>query len=103
LNNDVLKLTLIGTFGLKDPLRERVNSCVKYAKEHAKLCVRLVSGDHMSTAHAVALTTGILQPEEAGKDFACMSGDKFRQAFVIPDQPPVMNEKGEYEVDATFM
>jgi hypothetical protein len=57
----------------------------------------------MSTAHAVALTTGILQPEEAGKDFACMSGDKFRQTFVIPDQPPVMNEKGEYEVDATFM
>jgi hypothetical protein len=32
-----------------------------------------------------------------------MSGDKFRQAFVVPDQPPVMNEKGEYEVDATFM
>jgi len=49
-----LQLTLISTFGLRDPLRNKVQSCVKYAREHAKLNVRLVSGDHKETAKSVA-------------------------------------------------
>ena len=63
MDEGTLKLTLIGTFGLNDPLRNKVKSCVEYAKDHAKLEVRLVSGDHVETAKAVALSTGILAPD----------------------------------------
>jgi magnesium-transporting ATPase (P-type) len=77
LKSGDLSLTLIGTFGLRDPLRNKVQSCVKYAREHAKLNVRLVSGDHIETAKAVALKTGILLPEEAGATHAIMEGSEF--------------------------
>jgi Ca2+ transporting ATPase len=78
MTSDRLQLTHIGVFGMKDPLRPRVHSCVKYARDLAKLNVRLVSGDHFETAKAVALKTGILLPEEAHADYAIMSGEDFR-------------------------
>lgn len=79
IENGDLQLTLIGTFGLRDPLRNKVQSCVKYAREHAKLNVRLVSGDHKETAKSVAQKAGILLPEEAGATYAVMSGEEFRK------------------------
>ena len=47
-------------FGLKDPLRTTVPSCVKYAREHGHINIRMVSGDHIETAKSVAKTCGIL-------------------------------------------
>ena len=74
-----IPLTLVASFGLRDPLRSKVQSCVKYAREHAMLNVRLVSGDHIDTAKSVAIKTGILQPEEVHADNAIMTGDSFYQ------------------------
>jgi magnesium-transporting ATPase (P-type) len=55
-----------------------VQSCVQYARDHARLGVRLVSGDHIETAKMVAIKAGILKPEETGKPFAVMLASEFR-------------------------
>mgnify|MGYP002630932724 CR=1 FL=1 len=75
-----LGLTYLATFGLRDPLRDVVASAVSHARVDAKITVRLVSGDHLETAKAVAERAGILTAEEAGEPFACMHAEDFRAA-----------------------
>jgi len=94
ISSGTLPLTHIGVFGMRDPLRARVHSCVTYAREHAKLNVRLVSGDHIETAKAVAIKTGILLPEEAGAANAIMTGEEFRNEVQISS---TTNAEGEIE------
>lgn len=74
-----LKFTFLGAFGMYDRLRKSVKSCVKYARDDAKLGVRLVSGDHINTARETALKVGILKPGEENSMFAVMHADDFRQ------------------------
>lgn len=71
-------LTFVGVFGLRDPLRPKVASCIKYALD-GDVRVRLVSGDHVETAKAVALKAGVLRPEEAGDEYAVMTAQEFRE------------------------
>jgi magnesium-transporting ATPase (P-type) len=78
LNTQQLPFCYIGSFGLRDTLRPRVQSCVQYARDHAKLGIRLVSGDHFETAKNVAIKAGILKPEETGKQYSCMEAHIFR-------------------------
>lgn len=78
LSQGDLPFCYIGSFGLRDTLRPRVKSCVQYARDHAKLGVRLVSGDHIETAKMVAIKAGILRPEESGKPNAVMLASEFR-------------------------
>jgi magnesium-transporting ATPase (P-type) len=49
---------------LKDPLRPGVIDSIKYARDEAKLNVRLISGDHVENAKAVAIKSGILRDKE---------------------------------------
>ena len=50
----------MAAIGLKDPIRNKVKSAIKYATEQGQLSVRMVSGDHLETAKAVALKAGII-------------------------------------------
>lgn len=75
----------IGTFGLKDKLRPRVRSCVQYARENAKICVRMISGDHKETAKAVAIQAGILLSEEAARTNAVMTAQEFNKMISQAD------------------
>jgi P-type Ca2+ transporter type 2B len=63
---------------LKDQLRPNVAKCIRYAREQGHLNIRLVSGDHIETAKAVAIKSGILRQEEAGRNYAVMTGEEFR-------------------------
>jgi magnesium-transporting ATPase (P-type) len=47
-----------------------------------------VSGDHIETAKAVALKSGILKPEEASKLYSVMSAEDFRNTVgaIIEDE-----------------
>jgi magnesium-transporting ATPase (P-type) len=78
LTSRELGLTFVGVFGLRDPLRPKVASCIKYA-EDGDVRVRLVSGDHVETAKAVALKAGILRREDAGREYAVMTAQEFRE------------------------
>lgn len=52
--------------------------------QHAGITVRMVTGDNINTARAIATKCGILQP---GDDFICLDGKEFNRR--------IRNEKGE--------
>lgn len=88
-----LGLTYLATFGLRDPLRDVVASCVRHARDEGHINVRLVSGDHLETAKAVAERAGILTAEEAAAKYAFMHAEDFRAT--VGNLVTVTNEEGE--------
>jgi magnesium-transporting ATPase (P-type) len=81
LDESAMNLTFVGAVALKDPLRDKVKSCVTYARENSHINVRLVSGDHINTATAYAYKSGVLKSEEAeAGEYVIMTGEDFRNA-----------------------
>lgn len=78
----------IGAFGLRDPLRPNVLGCVNYARDQAELNVRLVSGDHIDTARAVARKAGILRDED-------LEGEPLKSKWAVMDAAAFADEVGE--------
>lgn len=71
-------MIIIGIFALMDPLRDEIIESV--AKCHAAgINIRMVTGDNLDTAKAIALQAGILSVEEMDKEYACMEGKAFRE------------------------
>lgn len=56
LEND---LTFLAIFGIQDPLRPEIKNSIKVCGE-AGITVRMVTGDNIETARAIALDAGIL-------------------------------------------
>jgi magnesium-transporting ATPase (P-type) len=50
IKSNMLNFTLIGIFGLKDKIRDKVPSIIKYAKANGGIEVRMITGDHLQTA-----------------------------------------------------
>ena len=55
-------LTLIGIYALQDPLRDEVVRSVRICHK-AGINVRMVTGDNLDTAKAIAIEAGILTKE----------------------------------------
>lgn len=55
-------MTLIGIFGLMDPLREEIVDSVKKC-HRAGINIRMVTGDAIDTATAIAIEAGIVTKE----------------------------------------
>lgn len=71
---DVLQeMVFLGVVGIQDPLREGVSTAVKKCQD-AGVVVRMVTGDNVLTASAIASECGIRT-----KDGIVMEGPKFRQ------------------------
>jgi len=71
-------MIVIGIYALMDPLRDEiVESAIKCF--NAGITIRMVTGDNLDTAKAIALNAGILKPEEADLQYACMEGKEFRE------------------------
>src|SRR5205823_2851523 len=66
------KLVCLGIVGIEDPLREGVVESVK-AFEKAGVVVRMITGDNITTAKAIARKAGILTTGIA------MNGPEFRE------------------------
>ena len=73
------QLTFVGLFALFDPLRPKVTRSVQFAK-NGHLTTRLVSGDHIETAKAVAVQAGIITQAQAedNANQVCLTGEEFR-------------------------
>jgi Ca2+-transporting ATPase len=71
--NETTDLVLVGIFGILDPLRPEVSDAVASCKE-AGIVVRMVTGDSMATAKAIARGCGILD-----SDGLVMEGPDFRK------------------------
>jgi len=69
-------LTLIGIVGMKDPCRPEVKEAVELCKK-AGVKVRMVTGDNLKTARAIALECGILEDSDASAQ-AIIEGRVFR-------------------------
>ncbi|XP_034161803.2 plasma membrane calcium-transporting ATPase 1 [Pangasianodon hypophthalmus] len=83
---DVLTgLTCICVVGIEDPVRPEVPDAIKKC-QRAGITVRMVTGDNINTARAIANKCGILHP---GDDFLCLEGKEFNRR--------IRNELGEIE------
>lgn len=80
-------LTCICVVGIEDPVRPEVPDAISKCQK-AGITVRMVTGDNINTARAIATKCGILQP---GEDFLCLEGKTFNQQ--------IRNDKGEVEQD----
>lgn len=89
LENDLIYL---GTFGMDDPLRPNIGEAIQYIRygqletageqaEGNQVNIRMVTGDHIETAKAVAVLTGIVKPEELQLNGIAMTGDQFRDSI----------------------
>lgn len=69
-------LTLVGFFGIQDPLRPGVEHAVDQCK-HAGVVVCMVTGDNVRTARAIAINAHIIA--EHDKNVIVMEGPEFRK------------------------
>ncbi|XP_015232185.1 PREDICTED: plasma membrane calcium-transporting ATPase 1-like isoform X3 [Cyprinodon variegatus] len=84
--NDILTgLTCICVVGIEDPVRPEVPEAIRKC-QRAGITVRMVTGDNINTARAIASKCGILLP---GDDFLCLEGKEFNRR--------IRNERGEIE------
>ncbi|XP_032734217.1 plasma membrane calcium-transporting ATPase 4 isoform X3 [Lontra canadensis] len=79
------ELTCIAVVGIEDPVRPEVPEAIAKCKR-AGITVRMVTGDNINTARAIATKCGIVTP---GDDFLCLEGKEFNRL--------IRNEKGEVE------
>lgn len=77
IEEGAFEFRLLATFALKDKLRQTAASAVSYATHDAGLRVRLVSNDHIETAKAIAVKSGILTASDLSKPNAVMLGSDF--------------------------
>ncbi|KAM4662316.1 plasma membrane calcium-transporting ATPase 3 isoform 1-T1 [Discoglossus pictus] len=84
-NEIVGDLTCIAVVGIEDPVRPEVPEAIRKC-QRAGITVRMVTGDNINTARAIAAKCGIIQP---GEDFICLEGKEFNRR--------IRNEKGEIE------
>lgn len=71
-------LTFVGAFALQDDLRDKVVRSIQFAQK-GHIQVRMVSGDNIETATAVAIKAGILSEEESRQKYAVMQAEEFRK------------------------
>lgn len=84
-NEIITGLTCIAVVGIEDPVRPEVPEAIRKC-QRAGITVRMVTGDNINTARAIATKCGILIP---GDDFLCLEGKEFNRR--------IRNEKGEIE------
>lgn len=70
-------LILLGLLGLKDPCRPGARQAVAACRE-AGVAVKMITGDNIFTAKAIAFECGILQEEDEGLEGAVIDGETFR-------------------------
>ncbi|XP_032898821.1 plasma membrane calcium-transporting ATPase 1-like [Amblyraja radiata] len=84
--NEILNdLTCLTVVGIEDPVRPEVPDAITKC-QRAGITVRMVTGDNINTARAIATKCGIINP---GDDFLCLEGKEFNRL--------IRNEKGEVE------
>nr|CAB3453848.1 unnamed protein product [Digitaria exilis] len=71
-------LTLIGVVGIKDPCRPGVRNAVQLCSI-AGVKVRMVTGDNIETAKAIALECGILDTKDVASEPYVIEGKVFRE------------------------
>ncbi|EJS43714.1 pmc1p [Saccharomyces arboricola H-6] len=78
-NKDIEKgMILDGLLGIQDPLRAGVKESVQKCQQ-AGVVVRMVTGDNILTAKAIARNCGILSTDMTSEAYCAMEGTEFRK------------------------
>ena len=91
-------LTVIGIYGLQDPLRDEIVDSVQKCY-NAGITIRMVTGDNLDTARAIARNAGILRQQDENNQYACMEGKQFRELVGLVQEyegEKVVREKIRY-------
>ncbi|KAF8080716.1 hypothetical protein N665_0926s0016, partial [Sinapis alba] len=70
-------LSLLGIVGIKDPCRPGVKKAVEDC-QFAGVNIKMITGDNIFTARAIAVECGILTPEDETNEDAVLEGEAFR-------------------------
>jgi Ca2+-transporting ATPase len=70
-------LTLLGLVGMKDPCRPGVRTAVESCRA-AGVNIKMITGDNVNTARAIAIECGILNPDGDLDNGAVLEGVQFR-------------------------
>lgn len=93
-DREVLEKDLVasGIFALEDPLRPEVVEAIQQC-HRAGITVRMVTGDNLATAKAIAAKAGIILPHQVNDDDMCMEGQEFRER--VGGLTTITDEKGK--------
>jgi len=79
-DNVIANMTCICIVGIEDPVRDEVPGAIKKC-QRAGITVRMVTGDNINTARAIATKCGIIKP---GDNFLVMEGKEFNKRIRDP-------------------
>ncbi|GKV43755.1 hypothetical protein SLEP1_g51007 [Rubroshorea leprosula] len=70
-------LILLALLGIEDPCQPWVRQTVEDCKQNTGVHIKLITGDNVLTAKAIAIECGILQPDEEMESSAVMEAKEF--------------------------
>jgi len=79
-DNVIANMTCYCVFGIEDPVRDEVPEAIKQC-QRAGITVRMVTGDNINTARAIATKCGIIKP---GDNYLVMDGKEFNKRVRDP-------------------
>ena len=82
-------LVLVGLVGIEDPLRKEVPAAIQDCQS-AGIVVRMVTGDNIQTARAIAKKCGILTSDDG--EGSVMDGKTFRERVLDRDENIIQDE-----------
>jgi len=74
-DNVIANMTCVCVVGIEDPVREEVPAAIRKC-QRAGITVRMVTGDNINTARAIATKCGIIKP---GDNFLVLEGKEFNK------------------------
>merc|ERR1719412_971659 len=83
-DNVIANMTMCGIVGIEDPVRDEVPAAIKQC-QRAGITVRMVTGDNINTARAIATKCGIIKPDD---NFLVLEGKDFNKRI----RDPMTNE-----------
>ena len=83
-DNVIANMTCICIVGIEDPVRDEVPAAIKQC-QRAGITVRMVTGDNINTARAIATKCGIIKPDD---NFLVLEGKDFNKRI----RDPMTNE-----------
>ncbi|KAI1710590.1 e1-E2 ATPase domain-containing protein [Ditylenchus destructor] len=83
------KLVAVAICGIQDPVRDEVPEAIEQCRK-AGITVRMVTGDNVNTARAIAIQCRILEP---GDDFLVLEGREFNERIRDPETGKVSQTK----------
>ncbi|XP_023334000.1 plasma membrane calcium-transporting ATPase 1 isoform X2 [Eurytemora carolleeae] len=87
-DNVIANMTCVCIVGIEDPVRDEVPDAIKRC-QRAGITVRMVTGDNINTARAIATKCGIIKP---GDNFLVLDGKEFNKKIRDPHTSEVRQD-----------